>query len=75
MFRNPFGAILTLLVVAFVATLGYFYIQEGSFEGAGERMDEVAAEAEVKTRETAEDVGEATEEFVEDVSDGDDDTP
>lgn len=75
MFRNPLGAILTILVVAFVATLGFFYIQEGSFEGAGERMDDVAAEAEVKTKEAADNVGEATEEFIDDVSDGDDDTP
>ena len=54
-------AIIAFLCVAFVIALGWFYLQEGSFEGAGARMDA-----------TLEDLPEETSEFANEVSDASD---
>ncbi|MAK62314.1 MAG: hypothetical protein CMK09_15195 [Ponticaulis sp.] len=65
------SSILVLTLIVFVGALGYFYIQEGSFEGAGQRMDTELAQAAEKTERAVNEAGDATEDFVEDLSDGD----
>lgn len=73
--KDIITSILAFVSIVFLVALGIFYIQEGSFEGAGARMDSVltdlpdnAARAATETAETANDV-------IEDIADGPDDKP
>ncbi|MDX1292936.1 MAG: hypothetical protein R3265_09010 [Hyphomonas sp.] len=56
-------AILAFLCAAFVITLGWFYLQEGSFEGAGARMDATLEDLPEETSEFANEVSEAADEI------------
>lgn len=69
--RNPLVSLLVVAGVLFVGAMGFFYIQHGSMEGAGAEMDAVLADAADATAEAAYNIGEATEDFVEDVRNGD----
>ena len=71
MSRNPLTFIIGLVLIVFVAVLGFYYLQEGSFEGAGARMDDTMAEAAENTEEAMEEAGEATEDFVDDLGNDD----
>jgi len=73
MSKDIITSILAMVSIVFLVALGIFYIQEGSFEGAGARMDSAltglpdnAARAASETAETANDV-------IEDIADGPDD--
>ena len=65
------SSILVLIVIVFVGALGYFYIQEGSFEGAGARMDDAIVEVADNTEAAVREGAEATGDFVDDMTDGD----
>lgn len=65
------SSILVLIVIVFVGALGYFYIQEGSFEGAGARMDDAMVEVADNTEAAVREGAEATGDFVDDMTDGD----
>ena len=52
-----------LLCVAFVLALGWFYLQEGSFEGAGARMDATLERLPEETSEFADEVSDAADEI------------
>lgn len=65
------SSILVLTVIGFAGVLGYFYVLEGSFEGAGARMDDAIVEVADATEDAVRDGAEATGEFVEDLSDDD----
>ena len=63
------GALLTFVIVIFVGAMGFFYIQEGSFEDAGARMDDALVILADNTEEAVNEAGDATEAFVEDLQD------
>ena len=69
------GRLLTSIIVAvvflFVGALGFYYIQEGSFEGAGARMDDTLVDVANNTEEAAREAGDATQAFVDDLRDDD----
>ncbi|MAH94209.1 MAG: hypothetical protein CME99_13675 [Hyphomonas sp.] len=56
-------AILAFICVAFLIVLGWFYYQEGSFEGAGARMDATIDDLPEETSEFANEVSEAADEI------------
>lgn len=69
--RNPFVSLIVVAGVLFAGAMGFFYIQHGSMQDAGAEMDAVLADAADATAEAAENIGEATEDFIEDVRNGD----
>lgn len=71
--RRPITTILILIGLGFAAMMVYFYIQEGSMEGAGARMDETLQDAGEAVGEAAKETGEAAGDLVEDIADGPDD--
>lgn len=75
LFRRPVTTILSLLAILFLVVLGFYYLQEGSLEGAGERMDVTMSELGDDAGEAANEVLDATGDVIEDVADGPDETP
>lgn len=71
--RRPVTTLFIAIILILAAVMAYFYLVEGSMEGAGARMDDTLSEAGDVAIETVRDVGEATEELVEDIADGPDD--
>ncbi len=53
--------IIAFVCVAFLLVLGWYYFQEGSFEGAGERMDATSEDLPEEAAEVADDVSDAAE--------------
>lgn len=66
------GVTAAVLGVAFVLAMTIFYIRDGSFEGAGARMDRVLANMSHSAGETAEKAADATGDVIEDIADGPD---
>ncbi len=62
-------AILTAVLVLFVALMLIFRLMDGSFEVAGARMDRMLGAAAVEAGEAAENVAAATDEAVKDIAD------
>lgn len=66
------AALITFVCVCFVAVLGWFYLQEGTFEDAGARMDEQMETLDEDAARVANDVtdtlDEAAEDFDEDIN-------
>ena len=56
-------AILAFICVVFMITLGWYYLQEGSFEGAGARMDATLEDLPEETSEFANEVSDAADEI------------
>tara|TARA_R110001606_G_scaffold116917_1_gene246191 strand:- start:171 stop:401 length:231 start_codon:yes stop_codon:yes gene_type:complete len=75
MSRNIISTILAVICVVFIVSLGIFYIQEGSFEGAGRKMDATLQTLPEDTARVANDVADKTDEVIEDIADGPDDQP
>ncbi|MFC6197280.1 hypothetical protein [Ponticaulis profundi] len=66
--RNPITFILGAIVLVFVAAMGFFYLQEGSFEGAGARMDTTMSELADETGDALDRAGDATEDVIKDIT-------
>jgi len=66
-------SILALVSLVFLVTLGFFYIQEGSFEASGARMDGVLTDLPEDTARAASDTADSASEVIEDIADGPDD--
>ncbi|MEQ9436914.1 hypothetical protein [Hyphomonas sp.] len=66
-------SVLALVCLVFLVTLGFFYIQEGSFEAAGARMDGVLTDLPEDTARAASDTADSASEVIEDIADGPDD--
>ena len=62
-------AILTAVLVLFVALMLIFRVMDGSFEVAGARMDRMLGAAAVEAEEAAGNVADATDEAVQDMAD------
>lgn len=62
-------AILTAILVLFVAMMLIFRLMDGSFEVAGARMDRMLGAAAVEAEEAAGNVAAATDEAVKDMAD------
>lgn len=62
-------AILTAILVLFVALMLIFRLMDGSFEVAGARMDRMLGAAAVEAEEAAGNVADATDEAVKDMAD------
>lgn len=62
-------AILTAILVLFVALMLIFRLMDGSFEVAGARMDRMLGAAAVEAEEAAGNVAAATDEAVKDMAD------
>lgn len=73
--RRPITTILTVLVILFLALLGFFYLQEGSFEDAGARMDDTVSGLGEEVGVATNQVLDTTGDVIEDVADGPDETP
>ncbi|KCZ92429.1 hypothetical protein [Hyphomonas johnsonii] len=72
---NIFTTIVAVICVAFLATLGVFYIQEGSFERAGARMDVALGNLPENAARAANETAETTGDVIQDIADGPDDSP
>ncbi|MAI88984.1 hypothetical protein [Ponticaulis sp.] len=70
MTRNPLITLIAAIAIVFVAVMAFFYIRYGSMEAAGAEMDTVLSDAADVTERAADNLGEATEDFVDDVRDG-----
>lgn len=79
-------ALVVVVLALFVAMMLFFRVTEGSFEGAGARVDAmlgqaadeapgVAAAVAKEGAEIAQGVAEKTDEVITDIADGPDDTP
>lgn len=68
--KRPVTFLLTLVVLAFAAVLGFFYLQEGSFEGAGRRMDNILSGAGSEANRMADTALDRAESVARDVADG-----
>lgn len=75
MLRRPVSTLVGALLVVFLLALGVFYLQTGSFAGAGAKMDQTLAEAGDDAADAAGELAENTGEVIEDVADGSDETP
>jgi hypothetical protein len=73
--RDTFSTILAVICVVFLVALGIFYIQEGSFERAGARMDATLSTLPEDAAKAASDTAETANEVIEDIADGPDNTP
>ncbi|MEX1251519.1 MAG: hypothetical protein WEA77_10025 [Hyphomonas sp.] len=62
-------AILTAILVLFVALMLIFRLMDGSFEVAGARMDRMLGAAAVEAGEAAENAADATDEAVQNMAD------
>ncbi len=65
--RNPLIVLIMAVIVVFAIGMGVFYVQEGSFEDAGARMDDTLVEMKRESAEALENAGEATEDVVNDI--------
>ncbi|MFN7055804.1 hypothetical protein [Hyphomonas sp.] len=65
---KAFHALLTALLVLFVAVMVMFRFVDGSFESAGARMDRLFGAAATEATAVAEQVAEATDNAVQDVA-------
>lgn len=71
------GAILLVLIVAFVGFMGFYWLRDGSLESAGREMDENLAGIDRTTQplqESIANVGEGVKQTVDNATDGDDGT-
>ena len=75
MSKDIITSILALVCIVFLVALGIFYIQEGSFEAAGARMDAVLTDLPEDAARAASDTAESANEVIEDIADGPDNTP
>jgi hypothetical protein len=66
------GVMAAALCAAFVLSMTVFYIKDGSFEGAGARMDRVFANMSREAEKTASQAADATGDVIEDIADGPD---
>jgi hypothetical protein len=73
--RDILSTILAVICVVFLVSLGIFYIQEGSFEGAGRKMDATLQTLPEDTARVANDVADKTDAVIEDIADGPDESP
>lgn len=73
--KDILSTILAVICIVFIVSLGIFYIQEGSFEGAGRKMDATLQTLPEDTARVADDVADKTDEVIEDIADGPDDDP
>ena len=67
---RAFHAILTALLVLFVAVMLIFRIIDGSFESAGARVDRMLGAAATEAGEAAGEVARATDEAVQNAAEG-----
>ena len=72
MSKDIITSILALVCIVFLVALGIFYIQEGSFEAAGARMDAVLTDLPEDAARAARDTAESANEVNEDIADGPD---
>ena len=66
------GITAAALGVAFILAMGVFYIQDGSFEEAGARMDRTLSGFSEEAGQTASKAAEATGAVIDDIADGPD---
>ena len=72
MSKDIITSILAPDYIVFLVALGIFYIQEGSFEAAGARMDAVLTDLPEDAARAASDTAESANEVIEDIADGPD---
>ncbi|MBB34104.1 MAG: hypothetical protein CME88_12670 [Hirschia sp.] len=60
--------------VVFIITMTLFYVQTGSFEGAGARMDDIFASAGDEAEIAVQSAADRTGDVIEDIADGSDET-
>tara|TARA_R110000803_G_scaffold210623_1_gene282951 strand:+ start:559 stop:789 length:231 start_codon:yes stop_codon:yes gene_type:complete len=73
--KDIITSILAFVSIVFLVALGVFYIQEGSFEGVGARMDSVLTDLPDTAARAATETAETANEVIEDIADGPDDKP
>jgi len=67
---RAFHAILTALLILFVAVMLIFRFIDGSFESAGARVDRMLGAAATEVSAAADDVAKATDSAVQDAAEG-----
>ncbi|MEM6898210.1 MAG: hypothetical protein AAF583_00340 [Pseudomonadota bacterium] len=70
--RQPITTLLVLGLLIFAVSIVALYLREGSFEGAGERMDDAMASAGAEAVDAAGAALERTDEIIKDIADGPD---
>ncbi|MEQ8322405.1 MAG: hypothetical protein RH946_19235 [Rhodospirillales bacterium] len=73
MSKDIITSILAMVSIVFLVALGIFYIQEGSFEGAGARMDSALTDLPDNAARAASETAETANDVIEDIADGPDD--
>ena len=73
MSKDIITSILAMVSIVFLVALGIFYIQEGSFEGAGARMDSALTDLPDNAARAASETAETANDVIEDIADGLDD--
>ena len=73
--KDIITSILAFVSIVFLVALGVFYIQEGSFKGAGARMDSVLTDLPENAARAADETAETANDVIEDIADGPDDKP
>tara|TARA_R110000787_G_scaffold147738_2_gene261585 strand:- start:722 stop:952 length:231 start_codon:yes stop_codon:yes gene_type:complete len=73
--RDIFSTILAVICIVFLIALGIFYVQEGSFEGAGARMDATLSTLPEDAAKAANETAESAGDVIEDIADGPDNKP
>ncbi len=70
LFRRPISTLLSIAVIVFLITLGYFYIETGSFEDAGAKMDVALNDAGKEAEQAATTVADGASDVAQDIADG-----
>lgn len=73
--KDSVTSILAFASIVFLVALGVFSIQEGSFEGAGARMDTALTDLPDNAVRAANETAETANDVIEDISHGPDNTP
>ncbi|MEL7482653.1 MAG: hypothetical protein AAGJ29_13970 [Pseudomonadota bacterium] len=73
--KRPVTSFFLILSAVFYITLIYFFLIEGSFEGAGKRMDGILASMGREAGEQVTDAVGSAEALIDDIADGPDDDP
>lgn len=74
MSRSFLWSTLVFVTFVFIAMIAFFWVREGSLEGAGAAMDRTLGSAKTEVVNATETVVDATGEAVENATDGDDRT-
>jgi len=73
--KDIITSVLAFVSIVFLVALGIFYIQEGSFKGAGARMDSFLTDLPENAARAADETAETANDVIEDIADGPDDKP